>query len=218
LYDFGRAASEHVEVLAPDGTFISGGLIYKRDVRVPTRARYSLTRQHHYLSGRQKRDPGMCILNLRLVADPRGFLSPLRALAVFSSFLMLLLTSLQAFANAVLLVDGSLDAFTALMLFLPALLLPYIFASGEHDVRWKMLSPWRLLAFGVFSPVPVAFVMLAFPSGDSAQWVWFALLTVMLMIVLVLHLSLERDASAISSQYRRAQFNEVSMAPWGARD
>jgi hypothetical protein len=214
LYDFGRAASEHVHVLAPPETFLTDGVITRGLGRLDVRSRVALHSQSFYMGPRNRtRSPGLCRIHLRVLPEPRALLSPLQLLAAYSSLLMLGLTVLQGTTNLAAHIRTSLDALVALAFFLPSLVLPLLFKRDEHDLRWRLLQGWRDLVLVLFASLPVTLVLLlSVPSSGARRWILTGVFATLSIYVWWLALRLLEDARRVNDVRRQVEKLELKPA------
>jgi len=223
VYDLGRAASEHVHLLAAPETFFTGGVVLRNVGRrhdVKVRSRSSLTQHSFYLAHEPRRPGrrggprpwvGLASLQVRVWPNPRAFVLALRLIGLYSLLLMGIITAMQLF-NLPARLSSNLDAVAALVFFLPSIIFPILLHRDENEVRWVLLTGWRNVAFRVFAPLPLNFALfMAVPSTEVGRWILFACFLATTLYLAWAVSALYADTDVIRFAHRRA--SELERGP-----
>lgn len=158
----GRATSEHLRVVAPEGTnFAFAMLVPAPDGDRPTSLEYtsriSPERAAMYTSGVEAGD---YYFVAALIPSLGGFVRPSLWLTGIVAFVLgfgAVSEQLWSFLESV---RGYTDAAVTLLLVVPTLFVAYILREGEHHVRRQLLMPARNLSLATLLPLLVAAVSL----------------------------------------------------------
>ncbi|MGD8166644.1 hypothetical protein ACEXOS_005435 [Herbiconiux sp. P16] len=146
LNSLDSARSYHLECSAPNGVLCDSvtlpksidGTDPKDAVRTPVGHAYGS------YGWDEAKDPADAIV--RLVVDPRG-LPPKVALSALA--LCLIFGALLAWPHAYKSLSGTVDAATALLLFVPALLIALAVRTAANDIINRLLLLYRAMAYGL---------------------------------------------------------------------
>jgi hypothetical protein len=177
LYDIGHAQSEHIHVIAPEGTFLSGGLPAGRPSKDSTYRRRSS--RHELVFYTRDAKIGNLLLLANLWPEARGFVTPLRFISWYSTALLFVASAAQG-AGIARHISHSADALFALLFFAPSIALGYLYRPNEeNEIRWRLLVPARDYAgLTVISSLVACFSMLL-PSSGAGRW---ALATIVFLL------------------------------------
>lgn len=158
----GRATSEHLRVVAPEGTnFVFAMLSPAPDGERPISLRYnsriSLERAAMYTNGVAAGD---YYFVAALVPSLGGFIRPSLWLTGIVAFVLGLGAVAEELWMFLETARESTDAAVTLLLVVPTLFVAYILREGEHHVRRRLLMPARNLSLATLLPLLVAAVSL----------------------------------------------------------
>lgn len=207
-YDVGRAASEHLRVVAPPGTFFTDALLFRL---TPGTLAYSertaVDRLAFYTHGVE---PGEHFVYAKLWPTRSGFMRPAKYLSGYG-VVVLILGALADWWSAdrwgpergfLWHLSDSSDAAAALVLTLPTILVAYIVRDGEHDVRAKLLATWRALALLSLLPMWCAAITLMIDRQNLLPWTLGTTWAASGALALGLHLAIQVQDYRLRRAYR----------------
>lgn len=160
--DVRSAVREHIRILAPDGTFLSSGLMqYWHPTRAINKYSYwnrrSPQRDIYYHPGSSGQQPRVRYLHAVVAPDPERVMAPI-LLWTWAITLLLGAGALAQLSPLVFLnhVQEHLDPAMALLLIVPSLSLAYVVRMDDEPIRRALLSPSRSWAVFCILPLVVA--------------------------------------------------------------
>jgi hypothetical protein len=172
--DVGRAAREHIRVVAPEGTFFGSSFLMpvRGALRVSFLERLTRDRSVLYTTGLRPGDYYMLGL---LYAELPGFFTPAALLAATTSAILLLGGGLQlAPLHIIERFQAQTDAAVTILVLIPTIFVAFLIRDNEHPIRRLLLRKARVSTLLLtILPLVVAVISL-FVNFNGFAW-WFGL-------------------------------------------
>ncbi|MBH0129565.1 hypothetical protein [Salinibacterium sp. NK8237] len=169
----GRAAREHLRVVAPEGTFVAFALLVSPpsqgdQVVLQYASRVTTERAIFYTKGVS---PGDHYVVAALLPDMRGFSVPILWFSYISTSLLLLGSFADLLWGFVENLRNNLDPAVTLLVLIPSLLVAYVIRDNEHPARRRLLTSLRSIALSTLVPLVLATLVLLIDEELLPSWV-----------------------------------------------
>ncbi|CAB4735097.1 unannotated protein [freshwater metagenome] len=207
-YDVGRAASDHLRVVAPPGTFFTDAWLVRLTPGVLTYSeRTALDRLAFYTHGVE---PGAHFVYAKLWPQRGGFMRPAKYLSGYGAAVLILGALAEWWSSErwdhtrgfLWQLSGVSDAAATLALTLPTILVAYIVRDGEHDVRSRLLARWRALALLSLVPLWCATITLLIDRENLLYWTLGVEWVALGLIALIIHAAIQIQDFRLRRAYR----------------
>lgn len=209
--ELGRAASEHLRVIAPSGTFFTDPVLFRETPgEMEYEERIALDRVAIYAHGVE---PGETILHLKIWPKRSGFMRPATFLSGYGALVLLLGGLAERITQShwgddqgfLWKLSGSAGVAMTLLVSIPTILIAYLVRDGEHDIRSALLARWRSTALVSLLPLWVAAVSIILDRKHLASWTLWTLWLAAGALALLIHVSIQIQDGRLRRAYKKVK-------------